>query len=176
MRITEQLPEEDAGEPPPPEPHENYFDLVFNAHDRLDMYPPYPAAVSGSSEFKLRLFDDYETIEIEASLSGSLAEKYRQLDIEGKYQLEDHVERAIGRFALELFDDQASEACEKETVVLINNLPVIFEPINNAMLVGKWDDWEKRKMTISSQCIEDYDQQRLLLGGLAAFVTYLEQQ
>lgn len=176
MRTTEQLPEEDAGEPPSLEPSDNYFDLVFNAHDRLDMYPPYPVATSPTGEFEIRLFDDYETIEIEASLTGSLAEKYQRLDSEGRYQLADHVERAIGRFALEIFGQSASDVCENETTVLINHLPVLFEPINNAMLVGKWVDWEKRKMIITSQCIEDYDQQRLLLGGLAAFVTYLEQQ
>ncbi|MET0979894.1 MAG: hypothetical protein ABWX90_01405 [Candidatus Saccharimonadales bacterium] len=176
MRTTEQLPEEDAGEPPSPEPHDNYFNLVFDAHDRLDMNPPYPAIVSGSGEFELRLFDDYENIEIEASLSGSLAEKYRQLDSEGQYRLASHIEGVVSCSAKEMFGDFAKEICEKETVVLINNLPVVFEPINNAMLVGKWDDWEKRKMTITSQCIIDYDQQRLLLGGLAAFLTYLEQQ
>jgi hypothetical protein len=176
MRITEQLPEEDAGEPPSLKSHENYFDLLLTAHDRLEMFPPYPTDSNESGEFAFRLFDDYDTIEIEALLTGSLAEKYRRLDSEGQYQLADHIERAIGRSAIEIFGHSAKEVCEKETVVLINNLPVVFEPINNAMLVGRWDDWEKRKMTITSQYIEDYDQQRLLLGGLAAFVTYLEQQ
>jgi hypothetical protein len=49
--------------------------------------------------------------------------------------------------------------------------------MNHAMLVGEWgDEWEKRKMTIRSEFIQDRDQQRVLLGGLAAFVTYLEQR
>jgi hypothetical protein len=44
------------------------------------------------------------------------------------------------------------------------------------MLVGQWEDWERKKMNIRSQFIETRDQQRMLLGGLAALVTYLEQQ
>lgn len=176
MRITELLSEDDAGEPPSPEPHENYFDLLLAAHNRLEIFPPYPTDSSKSGEFAFRLVDDYDNIEIEASLSGNLALKYQRLDSEGQYELADHIERAIGRSAIEIFGCSADAVCEKETVVLINHLPVVFEPINNAMLVGKWDDWEKRKMIITSHYIEDYDQQRLLLGGLAAFVTYLEQQ
>jgi hypothetical protein len=176
MRITEQLQEEDAGEPPSPEPRENYFNLLFNAHDRLEIFPPYPRVKSQSGELEVSLFDDYNTIGIEATITGTLAEKYRRLNSEGQYRLADHIERAIGHSALEIFGCSANEVCEKETVVLINNLPVIFEPIGHAALVGKWDDWEKRKMTLMSQYVEDYDQQRLLLGGLAAFVTYLEQQ
>ncbi len=176
MRSAEQLPEEDSGEPPSLESHENYFDLLLGAHDRLEIFPPYPTDSNKSGEFTFCLFDDYDTIGIEASLSGDLVEKYQRLDSEGRYQLADYIETAIGRAVIEVYGDSAEEVSENDTSVLINNLPVIFEPINNAMLVGNWDDWEKRKMTITSQYIEDYDQQRLLLGALAAFLTYLEQQ
>lgn len=177
MRITEQLSEEDAGEPPSLELPENYHDALLEVHNMLQMYPPYPKFINRTGEFKVSLIDDYDNIEIEASLSGNLAEKYRLLkDKDGRFELEDAVEYAIGRSAVALFNGGHKKRCSKETVVLMNNLPVMFEPINNAMLVGKWHDWEKKKMHITSQYIEDYDQQRLLLGGLAAFVTYLEQQ
>jgi hypothetical protein len=160
---------------PDPEPSP-YQDVIFNAHDTLKIYPPYPIVTNDTGEFEVRMFDDTQEIAIEASIHGSLADKFRDLDNEQQYELSWHVERAIGHTAMTLFGVERTAHCKKETVVLINNLPVIFEPINNAMLVGRWDDREKRKMQISSTDITDRNQQRLLLGGLAAFVTYLEQR
>ncbi len=158
-----------------PEPSP-YQDVFFDAHDSLKMYPPYPTVVNRTGEFEVRLFDDYDTIEIEASLKGSLVHAYRHLDSERQYDLAQYIERAMGRVATSLFGDKYDDYCKRESIVLINNLPVIFEPVNSAMLVGRWEDWEKQKMHINSQHIDDYNQQRLLLSGLAAFVTYLEQQ
>lgn len=158
-----------------PEPSP-YRDALFDAHDRLNIYPPYPTVINQTGEFEVYLFDDYENVEIEALLSGKLAKKYAELSDEGKYELADYIKQAIGRSAVEVSDRYSTLMHEEDTVVLINDVPVMFEPIHNAMLVGEWDDWEKKKMNIRSRFIENRDQQRLLLGGLAAFVTYLEQQ
>jgi hypothetical protein len=160
-----------------PEPSPFHDDL-FDAHDSLAMhpYPPYPTVVNKTGESVVRLFDDYDNIEIEASLHGSLVDAYHRLDNEQQFELARHIESAMGQVAISLFGADYDDFCKKETISLINNLPVLFEPINNAMLVGEWEDWEKKKMHIRSQFITDYDQQCLLLGGLAAFVTYLEQQ
>lgn len=160
-----------------PEPSPFHDDLL-DAHDSLAMhpYPPYPTVVNKTGESVVRLFDDYYKIEVEASLQGNLVKAYRRLDNEQRFELAHHIESAMGQVAMSLFGDEYDDFCKKENVSLINSLPVIFEPINNAMLVGEWEDWEKKKMHIRSQFITDYDQQRLLLGGLAAFVTYLEQQ
>lgn len=167
--VGESLPEPD----PEPSP---YQAALFSAHDQLKICPPYPQYVNGTREFEVRLFDDYDNIEIEASLYGSLVEKYLRLDNDDQFELADHVKRTIGKTASSLYDRDLISACENEPIVLINNLPVVFEPVNHAMLVGEWEDWEKKKMNIRSQFIESREQQRLLLGGLAAFVTYLEQR
>jgi hypothetical protein len=169
-----------VGEPlpePEPEPEPSpYQDALFSAHDELQIYPPYPQYVNTTREFEVRLFDDFESIEIEATLYGDLVKKYIDLDKDDQFELADRIEHAIGRTASRLLGEDSGFACKRETVVLINNLPVIFEPANNAMLVGRWGDQGKNKMNIRSEFIEDRNQQRLLLGGLAAFVTYLEQR
>jgi hypothetical protein len=163
----ESLPEPD----PEPSP---YLNALFSAHDSLRIFPPYPKYVNDTREFEMRLFDDYENIEIEASIYGSLIDNYLKLDKDQQFDLADHVVYAIGKTAGQLYGHNTIH--QRETVVLINNLPVMFEPTNNAMLVGQWEDWERKKMNIRSQFIETRDQQRMLLGGLAALVTYLEQQ
>lgn len=160
-----------------PEPSPFHDDL-FDAHDRLTRrpYPPYPTVVNTTGESTVILLDDYYKIEIEATLQGNLVKAYRRLDNEQRFELERHIVNAIGQVATSLYGKDRNVFCKKQNVSLINNLPVIFEPVNNAMLFGEWENWEKKKMHIHSQFITDYDQQRLLLGGLAAFVTYLEQQ
>lgn len=165
----ESLPEPD----PEPSP---YRKALFNAHDGLQIYPPYPQYVNASREFEVRLYDDYEKIEIEATLYGDLVTKYVELSEDDQFELAERIERAIGRTAGELFCSGGRISAKNEAIALINHLPVIFEPLNNAMLVGEWEDWERRKMHIRSEFIENRNQQRLLLGGLAAFVTYLEQR
>ena len=162
---------------PDPEPSP-YQDALFNAHDELKIYPPYPKYVNQTREFEVHLYDDYERIEVEASLYGSLVDRYMQLDSDERFALERHIKSAMGQTAALLVQDELIDShSEKGSIALINNLPVIFEPMNHAMLVGKWDDeWEKRKMNIRSQFIETREQQRMLLGGLAAMVTYLEQR
>jgi hypothetical protein len=167
--VGELLPEPD----PEPSP---YQDALFNAHDELQIYPPYPRYVNETREFEVRLYDDFERIEVEASIYGGLIEAYKELNEDEQFELADRIESAIGKTARVLAKSDPEFFYVKDTVVLINDLPVMFEPINNAMLVGQWEDWEKKKMNIRSQFIEDRDQQRLLLGGLAAFVTYLEQR
>jgi hypothetical protein len=167
--VGESLPEPD----PEPSP---YQDALFNAHDELQIYPPYPVYLNDTREFEVRLYDDYERIEVEATLYGDLVKKYIDLDKDDQFELADRIEHAIGQTASRLMRMDSGFRYEKETVVLINHLPVIFEPVNNAMLVGQWQDWERKKMSIRSEHIEDRNQQRLLLGGLAAFVTYLEQR
>jgi hypothetical protein len=176
MRISEQLSVDDPGEPPSLLSDENYFNLLFAAHDRLNIFPPYPVIANQTGEFEVRLFDDYDSIEIEASLHGELAEAYCRLNSDQRYELGWCIERAVGEMAVSLFETGESDSPVREPVALINHSPVIFEPINNAMLVGQWEDWERKKMNIRSQFIESREQQRLLLGGLAAFVTYLEQR
>jgi hypothetical protein len=132
--------------------------------------------VNETRQFEVRLYDDFERIEVEASIYGDLIGVYKELNKDEQFELADRIERAIGKTARALAKSNPTFFYEKDAVVLINDLPVMFEPINNAMLVGQWEDWEKKKMNIRSQFIEDRDQQRLLLGGLAAFVTYLEQR
>jgi hypothetical protein len=176
MRITEQLSEDDAGDPPSLKVGKTYQDILFDAQNNLKIFPPYPEFRNESGDFKVSLFDDYDNIEIEAVIQGRLVERYHRLNAKDREHdiLAYHVQETIGGLAVAMF---GSEVEPEDTTVLINNVPVIIEPLNNAMLVGKWDDeWEKRKLIIKSACIEDHDQQRLLLGGLAAFVTYLEQQ
>lgn len=168
-QVGESLPEPD----PEPSP---YQAALFSAHDKLKICPPYPRYINNTREFEVHLFDDYDNIEIEASLYGGLVEKYLKMDNDDQFELADHVKRTIGKTARLLYGAHALPEPVSEPIVLINNLPVIFEPMNHAMLVGEWEDWEKKKMNIRSQFIENRDQQRLLLGGLAAFVTYLEQQ
>lgn len=175
MRITEQLSEDDAGDPPSLKVAKTYQELFFDAQNKLKICPPYPEFTNESGDFEMSLFDDYDNIEIEAALQGRLVERYHRLNANEREHdvLAYHIQETIGGLAVAMF---GSEVEPEDTTVLINNVPVIIEPLNNAMLVGKWDDdWEKRKMIIRSQCIEDHDQQRLLLGGLAALVTYLEQ-
>lgn len=193
MRIAEQLPEDDLGEPPSPKEAVNYHDALLNAHDELEIYPPYPHYVSKSGQFECIISDDYAEIEIKASLSGKLVDTYRGLDSDGKFELQDKTSRAIGEAAIRMLGKQATQGLVQDTVVLLSDLPVAFEPINNAMAVGywvnenarltddeellkkEWDRWQKKKIHIKSQFIESYDQQRLLLCWLAAFVTRLEE-
>jgi hypothetical protein len=100
----------------------------------------------------------------------------------------------MGEVAASMHRQEVIQDVETDTIALMNNVPVIFEPINRAMLVGYWvsedseimddeakarkgwDKWQKKKIHFKSQYIETYDQQRLLLSGLALLVTYLEQQ
>lgn len=162
---------------PDPEPSP-YQDALFNAHDELQIYPPYPKYINQTREFEVHLYDDYERIEVEASLYGSIVERFLQLDSDDRFELEHHIKLAMGRTATTLVHSALLDSEHgKGSIALINNLPVLFEPTNHAMLVGKWDDdLEKKKMNIQSQFIETREQQRILLGGLAAMVTYLEQR
>jgi hypothetical protein len=194
MRITESLSEEDAGEPPSLELNATHHNALLAAHDHLEIYPPYPRYSNATGEFECLLFDDYSSIEIKASLSGSLAERYKNLSVQERFSLEEKIVGSMGRIALGVMSWATTQDVIDDTVVLMNNLPVLFEPIDHAMLVGSWvnedaeltddeaevkkhwDEWQKKKIHIRSQFIESYDQQRVLLSGLAQLVTYLEQQ
>ena len=194
MRTIEQLSEEDPGEPPSLEFDSTHQEALLKAHDQLEIFPPYPRYISATGEFECVLLDDYSDIEIKASLSGGLAEKYKNLHVEERFALERAIAKSIGRGALGLLEHASKEEIRDETSVLMNNLPVIIEPIGHAVLVGswvnedaslmddetevkrRWDVWQKQKIHIKSLHIETYDQQRLLLSGLAILVTYLEQQ
>lgn len=167
--VGESLPEPD----PEPSP---YQDALFHAHDALEIYPPYPRYVNTSRELEVRLYDDFQNIEIEASLYGDLVKAYKDLDKDDQFELAHRIEFAMGRTAQELLHASRPFTGGEAGVALINYQPVIFEPTNNAMLVGQWEDWERKKMTIRSEFITSRHQQRLLLGGFAAFVTYLEQR
>lgn len=203
MRTIEQLSEEDPGEPPSLESSATHHNALLEAHDRLEIYPPYPSYVSETREFECLLFDDYSSIEIKASLSGRLVEKYKTLSVDQKFTLQEKVALSMGHVAVGVMGDVTPQAIADVTAVLMNDVPVIFEPINHAMLVGSWVDentkltddeskekliddeakekerrakLEKKKLHIKSQFIESYDQQRTLLAGLALLVTYLEQR
>jgi hypothetical protein len=168
--VGESLPE------PEPEPGEKYFNQMFWAYDRYNSFPVYTNYVNDTNEFEVRSFDDGANIAIEASVYGKLAENYTSLGVDEQYDLARRIKEAMAATASRLPLIEDTQDNKREAVVLINNLPVIFEPINNALLVGVWADWERRKMNIRSEFIQDHNQQRLLLGGLAAFVTYLEQR
>lgn len=194
MRIAEQLSEEDLGEPPSlglPQIH--YYGLL-KEHDSLKIYPPYPHYISKTREFECSMLDDFVHIEIKASISGDLVETYNYLSVRKRFTLEEKIAKSMGRFALSAEERAIKRVATDDSTVLINNVPVIFEPLNQALLVGywvdeealftddevkareAWDGWQKKKMHIKSLYIESYDQQRLLLSGLATFVSYLEQQ
>ena len=161
---------------PDPEPHDDYRNVLFLVPEYQNAFPAYTNDSNPVKEFEIHSFDDQGSIKIEASIYGSLTEKYRGLNSEEQFELADRIERTMGCMANRLLLVDGMVKPNKESVALINNLPVMFEPINNAMLVGQWEDWTCKKMNIRSQFIQSRVQQRLLLGGFVSFVTYLEQR
>jgi hypothetical protein len=176
MCIAEQLSADDPGEPPSPEPDDKYHRHLFLAPDYQDAFPAYTNYSNRAKEFEIRSFDNENSIEIEASIYGGLIEKYRGLNSDEQFELADRIERTMGRMAKRLLLVDNMVERNNESVALINHLPVMFEPINHAMLVGQWEDWTCKKMNIRSLFIQSRVQQRLLLGGFVSFVTYLEQR
>ncbi len=168
--VGESLPEPD----PEPSP---YQCALFDKHDQLRISPPYPQFKNESQEFEVLMVDDFEKIEIEASIYGDLVERYKWLDSDRQFMLAGEIENSMSEVAKLLVREDPSLIIARDSVALINNVPVIFEPSNHGLLVGRWDDDQtKDKLTIQSDFIENRTQQRMLLGGLAALVTYLEQQ
>lgn len=163
-------------EPPSLDSYESYSNQLLTVHNRFAVFPSYTNYTDKSRAFEVRLFDDDESMHIEATMQGLLVDRYRKLDCERQFELADRMERAMGRTADLLMKNGHSLSIKNDAVVMINNLPVLFEPTNNAMLVGRWEDWDKKRMMLRSRHIENRAQQCLLLGGLASFVTYLEQQ
>ena len=126
-----------------------------------------------------------------------IAEAYCRLDSYDSHRLAQATVRAMSRAAVhaygfmgELGEEGACDAtgasCHDEYrgMALMNNQPIIIEPRNHSMLVGRWLDrqgkptryiGERHQLIVEGSDSTTPEQRCVLLGGLAAFLTYLDR-
>jgi len=160
---------------------------VFETH--ADEEPPSPSsndlvqyalhqAVSHRERYRftdIRLPDvrdvriSLERRRITGSIYGRAYDTYRSFQFEQRDDMQQCIQNAMLDISPETPDPYGPDVR-----VMINEVPILFEPTNHAMVIGT--HYESRSLiSLESSGIVKYSQQRILLGGLAAMAWFLEQ-
>lgn len=150
----------DDGEPPSPS-----LDEVTSSFLRmLDEHSVYSGFSTGHNETRVTLHEQ----DIRVAVGKTASQLYRRLSLEEKRQLEDIVIGSMVEVAHWTVGSGHTDAR-----ALMGNQPLLFEPTAHAMMIGR--GYEDDPLFIESDGITRFEQQRILLGGVAAFVWFLEK-
>lgn len=167
----------EVNEPEPPSRAEEYQQRLLegagslgpdNSHERIEF----------DGDWKVDLFYQPESPDgelvypIEAYVC---LKAYRRAVKDDKWQLEENVLSALTEQAREYTDDKSVESLKYKSAVLMNNMPIMIEP-GHGMLSGDWRYGEEERLRITSTKVRSEQQQKILLGGLAAFMAFLARQ
>ncbi|HET8884699.1 MAG TPA: hypothetical protein VFM68_04485 [Candidatus Saccharimonadales bacterium] len=170
--------EVDFAEPEPPSFDErtDYKEELFRLHDRLKVSDRPVRFVNDEQNIDIELEHQDKGYGITAELTGQPVRAYRTLNTDSRFQLQDAVADAMDDTALQMVENGELTLPANYSIAMMNYVPLMFEPYRHAMLQGRWADRHEQILRIESYDIAHYQHQRLLIGGLAAFLTFLEEQ
>lgn len=123
----------------------------------------------------LHVFKEGDSHSIRADIAGGVSACYRRLDQDARGTLVYKVKDAMARAALLVGDNTMTHGqFFGETSAIMNHQPLLFEPYEGVMLKGEWG--KQRQLHFEAVNIASLEQRLVLLGGLAAFINFLNKE
>lgn len=107
--------------------------------------------------------------DIRVAMGGLASRRYESLGSDARQDLEQLVYDQLVHTAHWTAGGEYTDAR-----VMMGNLPLFFEPTRHAMMMGQRQS-DELPMTLESTAVDRREQQRILMGGVAAFVWFLEK-
>ena len=161
-------------EPSPRGESINYARLL--RHDLLLKPEVVSTRVNLAQVASLHLFREGESYSVEGEIANCIGTRYRKLENEARCTLEYKVKNAMAYSALLLDDSNTATHSQffNESSAIMNNQPLWFEPYENAMLKGTWGP--RQRLYLEASEVSSPEQRLILLGGLAAFINFMNEQ
>lgn len=124
----------------------------------------------------LHVFKEGDSHSIRADITSSIGARYYKLDQDARGNLVYRVKDAMARSALLVDDDHTMTHSQvfSETSAIMNHQPLLFEPYEGVMLKGEWG--KQRQLHFEAVNITSLEQRLVLLGGLAAFINFMNKE
>jgi hypothetical protein len=123
----------------------------------------------------LHLFKDEDSYSIEADVADHIAAQYRTLDLSKRSSLEFKVKDGMAHSAQLLTGDiMTHDEFFDETSAIMNHQPLLFEPFEKSMLIGKWRS--RYQLHFEATEVSSPEQRLILIGGLAAFINFMNEE
>ena len=124
----------------------------------------------------LHVFREGDGHLIKADMARHVSQRYRTLDQEARGTLVYKVKDAMARSALLIGNDLKTTHSQLfgDTSAIMNHQPLLFEPYDGAMLKGAWNN--QRRLHFETEDLCTTEQRLVLLGGLAAFINFLNEE
>lgn len=151
----------------------NYAQLL--RHDVLLRPDVVSTRITLPNMANLHLFKEDDNYSIEADVADYVSAGYRSLSLDRRTSLEFKVKVGMARSARLLVGDMMThEQLFEETSAVMNHQPLLFEPYESAMLMGRWKP--RQQLHFEASDISSPEQRLILLGGFAAFLNFMTEE